>query len=117
MNKGLKIILQVVLGAIVVVLAWVLIKQITAPLQFDKEVEVRKAAVIERIKDIRLAEQAYKQKTGRYTGSFDSLIAFVLGDSLTFERKLVDENDSVGMAMLKRSGRENVRMCSGSLWP
>lgn len=109
MNKGLKIIMQVVLGLVVVALAWVLWRQIMNPLEFDKEVEVRKAAVIARVVDIRSAEQAFKQKSGHYTGSFDSLIAFVLRDSLDFERRLVDENDSVGMARLKQSGRENVQ--------
>jgi hypothetical protein len=35
-----------------------------------------------------------------------------LNDSLVFERRLVDEDDSVGMAMLKRSGRQNVQKFS-----
>ena len=38
---------------------------------------------------------------------FDTLINFVLTDSLEFERKIVDEDDSVAMAQLKKSGRKN----------
>ncbi len=98
MNKGLKIILQVVLGVIVVVLAWVLVRQIIMPLEFQKETTVRETAVIDRIKDIRSAEQAFKQKNERYTGSFDSLIAFVLRDSLVYERQIGSADDSVAVA-------------------
>ncbi len=68
----------------------------------------KKAAVIERIKDIRSAERAYKLKYQRFTDDFDSLAHFILNDSLEMERKLVDEDDSVALAQLKKSGRRNV---------
>jgi hypothetical protein len=108
MNKWLKITLISILSVLILVLAWYLFRQIMTPLEYQKELAKREAAVIDRIKDIRSAEQAFKLKTQRYVGSWDSLINFTLRDSLVFERRLVDENDSVGMAMLKRSGRQNV---------
>ncbi len=98
MNKGLKIILQIVLGLIVVALAWILWRQIMTPQEFTKETAVRQAAVIERIKDIRSAEQAFKQKHQRYTGSWDTLINFVLNDSLIYERQIGSADDSVAVA-------------------
>ena len=67
----------------------------------------REARVIDRIKDIRTAERSFKTKYNRFTGDFDTLINFVLTDSLEFERKIVDEDDSVAMAQLKKSGRKN----------
>jgi hypothetical protein len=112
MNKWIKLPLIIALTVIIVVLAWILFRQIMTPIEYQKERETREAAVIERIKDIRSAEQAFKQKTGHYTGSWDSLITFTLRDSLTFERRLVDENDSVGMAMLQRQKRQNVEKFS-----
>ncbi len=112
MNKWLKITLIAIMTLLVLALSWILFRQIMTPLEYQKELEVRQAAVIERIVDIRSAEQAFKQKYQHYTGSWDSLITFTLSDSLVFERKLVDENDSVGMAMLKRSGRQNVEQFS-----
>ena len=63
--------------------------------------------VIDRIKDIRTAERSFKTKYNRFTGDFDTLINFVLTDSLEFERKIVDEDDSLAMAQLKKSGRKN----------
>ena len=108
MNKWLKLSLLIVLTAAILVLTYVLARQIMTPLNYKKELAVREAAVIDRIIQIRSAEQAFKQKHQRYTADFDSLIRFVLTDSLQFERKLVDEDDSVGMAELKRLKRQNI---------
>ena len=60
------------------------------------------------MKDIRAAQRAYKSKYQQFTGDFDSLINFIMNDSLTMERKLVDEDDSVAMAQLKKQGKKNV---------
>jgi hypothetical protein len=98
MNKWLKLSLQIVLGVAVVVLAWYLISAIMTPLNFQKETAVRSHAVIERIVQIRSAEQAFKQKNQRYTASFDSLINFVLSDSLEFTRQIGSSDDSVAVA-------------------
>lgn len=98
MNKWFKLSLQIVLLVIVLVFAWILFRQIVTPLQFDKQVATRQAAVIERIIDIRSAEQAFKQKNQRYVGDFDSLINFVLTDSLEFERQTGSADDSVAVA-------------------
>ncbi len=103
-----KKIAQIVLALVIVTLVYVIYQQISTPIKFDKELATRKASVIERIKDIRTAERAFKSKYMRFTGSFDSLEQFILTDTLELERKLVDEDDSVAMAMLKKSGKKNV---------
>lgn len=104
----MKRIAQIVLALVIVALVYVIYDQISTPIAFDKELKLKKAEVVERIKDIRTAQRAFKTKYQRFTGSFDTLVSFVLNDSLTLERKLVDEDDSVAMAALKKSGRKNV---------
>ena len=93
-----KAAIQIVLALVVIGLAFVVYRQLTFPLQFDKEVEKRSAAVIDRIKDIRSAERAYKQVYDKYCGNFDSLIAFVLTDSMVYERSFGSADDSVAVA-------------------
>ena len=93
-----KAAIQIVLAVVVIGLAFVVYRQLTIPLQFDKEVEKRSAAVIDRIKDIRSAERAYKQVYDKYCGNFDSLIAFVLTDSMVYERSFGSADDSVAVA-------------------
>ncbi len=104
----MKKIFQIILGVVIVVLCYVIYKQISTPISFNKELDARKAQVIDRIKDIRTAERAFKSKYQRFTGTFDSLENFILNDTLELERKIVDEDDSVAMAMLKKSGRKNI---------
>lgn len=103
----MKRILQIVLAIAIIALAYIMYRQIATPLDFEKHVGERSKAVIERLSDVRKAERAYKSKYNKFTGNFDTLIHFVLNDSLQFERKLVDENDSVAMARLKAQGLKN----------
>lgn len=94
----MKKIIQIVLALLIVFLAFVVYRQVTIPLKFQKEVEVRSAAVIDRIKDIRTAERAYKQLNQIYTGNFDTLINFVLNDSMVYEKAFGSADDSVAVA-------------------
>lgn len=103
-----KKILQGVLVVVIVALVYVIYIKIATPIRFEKELDYKKAQVIERIKDIRTAQRAYKTKYQRFTSSFDTLTAFVLNETLEMERKIVDEDDSVGMARLKRMRKKNV---------
>ncbi len=94
-------ILQLVLALGVLGLVYVIYVQISTPIQYEQEKLTKEKAVIERIKDIRSAQRAYKSKYQRFTGDFDTLINFVLNDSITMQRKRVDEDDSIGMAQFK----------------
>ena len=104
----MKKLFQIILAVAIVGLVYVIYVQISTPIRFDKETKAKKAQVIDRIKDIRTAQRAFKSKYQHFTASFDSLSAFVLTDTLELERKLVDEDDSAAMAMLKKSGKKNI---------
>ena len=104
----IKKLVQVALAIVILGLIYVIYQQIATPIRFEKETNQRKALVIDRIKDIRTAERAFKTKYQHFTGDFDSLINFVLNEELELERKIVDEDDSVGLAQLKKAGKKNV---------
>ena len=104
----MKKIAQIILAVVIVALVYVIYDQISTPIRFEQEMKAKKAQVIDRIKDIRTAQRAFKSKYQRFTGSFDTLASFILNDSLELERKIVDEDDSVGMAMLKKMNKKNV---------
>jgi hypothetical protein len=97
MKRALKIILPLM----IVGFAWMLYDGIMAPERFKKERELREAEVIQRLKDIRSAQHAFKRVHQRYVASFDTLIAFVLNDSLTFERAIGSDDDSLAVAQGK----------------
>ena len=104
----MKKLFQIILAVAIVGLVYVIYVQISTPIRFDKETKAKKAQVIDRIKDIRTAQRAFKSKYQHFTASFDSLSAFVLTDTLELERKIVDEDYSAAMAMLKKSGKKNI---------
>ena len=97
-----KKIIQIVLGLVVLALAYYVYVLIATPIKFESEQKLREAAVIERIKDIRTAERQFKSKYQHFTADFDSLINFVLTETMEGERKKIDEDDSVAMAQAKK---------------
>ena len=106
-NKIVLITLQVIFLAVVVWLAHWLFVVISTPIKFESELQERKTAVIERIKDIRNAERQFKSKNQRFTANFDSLINFILTEKMEGERKMIDEDDSAAMAQaLKKYGKK-----------
>lgn len=103
-----KKIIQLILALVIIGMAYFIYVLIATPIEFENEQKVREAAVIERIKDIRTAERQFKSKYQRFTASFDTLINFVLTETMEGERKIVDEDDSVAMAQLKRLKKKNI---------
>ena len=94
----MKKIIQVILAIVIVAMGYYAVNLVLTSIQFQNQTTARKAVVIEKIKDIRAAQRSFKQVNQRYTSSFDTLINFVLNDSLVFEKKLGSADDSVAVA-------------------
>lgn len=91
----MKTVTQIVLIAIIIVLAYLIYSTIEKPIQFEKEKKARYEATINRLKDIRKAELAYKDVYGKFTGSWDTLINFVKDGTLPLVRKIGMLTDSM----------------------
>lgn len=94
----MKKVIKLALLILVLVLAWVLYRQFATPMEFQDMRTLREEVAIQRLKDIRTAQRAFRQVNQRYTSSFDTLISFVLNDSLQYERAIGSEDDSVAVA-------------------
>ena len=73
----MKLVIQILLWIVIIFLGWKLYNSIMGPVEFNKVKEARYAKVIRNLKDIQAAELAHKEITGKFTGSFDSLVHFV----------------------------------------
>lgn len=73
----MKLIIQLVLWVIIAVLGYLLFNAVYEPVKFNQIRNERYAKVIENLKDIRSAQLAHQEITGKFTGSFDSLVRFV----------------------------------------
>lgn len=93
--------IQIGLAVLIVVLTFALFRSIQKPIQFEKQKKVRYDAVIQKLKDIRTAQIAFKDVNERFTGDFDSLINFVKYDSFPMVKaigRIPDELvDSLGV--------------------
>lgn len=85
-NKIVKIALQIVFTALIVVLVILNFSTINDSIKFKRERKIREEAVIQKLKDIRTVQVSYKERYSKYTGSFDTLLTFVKTDSFEIER-------------------------------
>ena len=76
MNKTLKTILCIVLALCAILLVYKIYDGIMEPVRFNKEVEARKKVAVQRLKDIRDLQVAFKSVNEKFTASFDTLKQF-----------------------------------------
>jgi hypothetical protein len=82
----MKTALQIIFAIVILVLGYLLYESIMQPIRFNRERDIRVKAAIAKLKDIRELQVAYKEKYGKYTGSFDTLSMFFKQDSFVIER-------------------------------
>ena len=93
-----KVILHVILVAAISVVIYFIYESVQKPLRFNAEKERRYEATIQRLKDIRTAQVAFRSEYKKYTGSFDTLITFLKTDSFRVIRIVGDVDDSASVA-------------------
>jgi len=91
----MRTVIQILLAIAAIVLTYFIYQSIQRPITFDKAKDARYAATVQRLKDIRKAEQAYKDVYGQYTGSWDTLIHFVQYDSVRNVKAIGELTDSM----------------------
>ncbi|MGQ7869272.1 hypothetical protein [Sunxiuqinia sp. sy24] len=91
----MKTVIQIVLIVAAIILAYFIYQSIERPIEFEKAKDARYEVTVERLKDIRKAQLAFKDVNGHFTGDWDSLINFVKTDSLPLVRKIGMLNDSM----------------------
>ncbi len=105
----MKTVIQVILIAGICVMGYFVYESIQKPIRFNAERARRYAATIQRLQDIRTAQVAYKSENKKYTGSFDTLIAFLKSGSFKVVKQIGDEDDSADVKA-GRIVRDTVRI-------
>jgi hypothetical protein len=98
----MKTAIQVVLAAAIIVLGYLLWESINKPIRFNREKDRIEKATIQRLKDIRTAQLAFRSEYGQFTGDFDSLITFLKTDSFSVVKAIGSVPDS----MIEEMGRK-----------
>ncbi|MBR5499869.1 MAG: hypothetical protein IKV75_06885 [Bacteroidales bacterium] len=102
MNSILKKVLTyLILPACIAGLTYALVSSVMEPVQFEKHKEYRKGIAVQRLKDIRDLQVAYKNVNGKYTADIDSLITFYNEGKMKVVMQIGSQDDSVAVANTK----------------
>ena len=86
----MKIALQAFLWILSIFFSYQIYNSVMGPINFNKVRDIRYSKVINRLKEIRKAQIAYKDVNGMYSNNFDSLIKFIDQGIFT----LIEKRDS-----------------------
>jgi len=101
-----KTAIQIVLIVAIITLGYLVFESIMTPIRFNKERQLREEATIQRLKDIRTAQVAFKSEYERYTGDFDTLIAFLKTGHFTLVKAIGSAPDSLVETMGKQEAEK-----------
>ncbi|MBK7410110.1 MAG: hypothetical protein IPJ40_19880 [Saprospirales bacterium] len=89
----MKLVINLLLLALIGVLIWVLIGSIREPIHFRAEKDKRERAVIDKLMEIRNAQELYRSITGNFAGNFDTLKYVLSSDSFRIIQVFGDPDD------------------------
>lgn len=89
----MRLLINLILAAVVIGLVWTLISSIQEPIAFKAEKEKRERAVIERLMDVRTAQDLFRSIKGGFSPTFDSLKEVLTTDSFAVVKVTGDPDD------------------------
>ncbi|MDY6418505.1 MAG: hypothetical protein SPK87_07155, partial [Bacteroidales bacterium] len=110
MNKGTKIIIEIALLALICGLVYVLYSNIMKPVNFNKEKETRQAVAVQRLKDIRTLQVAFKSVTGKFNSSIDSLKQFYEAGQMEIVMQIGSMDDSLAVMNTEAIKKANKKL-------
>ena len=102
MNKIVKILIEILLALAAVGCVYGIYRSIMKPVNFNKEKARRQEVAVQRLKDIRTLEVAFKGVNGRYTADIDSLINFYNTGKMDIIMQVGSKDDSLAWENTER---------------
>ena len=116
MSKTVKIILEIVLALLAVGLVYLIYSSIMEPVNFQKEQKAREAVGIQRLKDIRELEVAFKSVNNRFTQNLDSLIDFYNTGKMEVVMQIGSKDDSLAVENTAKVKKANKKITNEQLY-
>lgn len=104
-----KILTFLVLPVLIIGIGYAIWNSIQQPVEFNKEKEARQQLAIQKLKDIRTLQVAFKGQYGHFTPSVDSLIDFYNNGQITIVKQIGSMDDSLAVAQ-KRVRRDSIKI-------
>ncbi len=116
MNKTVKIIIEVILLVVVASLVYANYQSIRKPINFDRQKNYRESVGIQRLKDIRTLQVAYKSVYGKFTSTVDSLKMFYESGEMPIVLQIGSPDDSAAVAHTEALKSANRRLTNEDLY-
>jgi len=110
-----KVLTIVILPILILGLLYLIIASVMKPVNFQKEQKQREAVGIERLKDIRTLQVAYKSTYDRFAPSIDTLKDFYHNGTITVIKQIGSMDDSAAVAHTEAIKKRNPRITSEQL--
>ncbi|MGM9767226.1 MAG: hypothetical protein ACI3Z0_02025 [Candidatus Cryptobacteroides sp.] len=98
MNGIVKKIVSVLLLFVIAGLVYVIVQSVMQPVNFNKQMEYRKGIGVQRMKDLRTLQEAYKSVYGRFSQSADTLADFYKNGQMEVLMQIGSNDDSAAVA-------------------
>ncbi len=98
MNKITKLGIELGLFVVILLLAYLVYNSVNENIEFEDEKNRMTELVKTKLEDARELQFAYESKYGKYAKTWNELLQFATQDSLEFERRIGDMEDSVAVA-------------------
>ena len=105
-----KVFTYLLLPAAIVGLTYALVTSIMEPVEFNKHKDYRQDIAVQRLKDIRDLQVAFKNVNGHYTSDIDSLKAFYNEGKMKVVMQIGSKDDSLAMANTQALKKRNPRI-------
>ena len=102
-----KIFTFLILPLAIVGLVYAIWQSVQEPVQFQKDQKARETIAIQRLKDIRTLQDAFKGKHGHFTASIDSLVDFYNNGQITVTKQIGSMDDSAAVANTQALKKKN----------
>ncbi|MDX1666090.1 MAG: hypothetical protein R3350_02625 [Saprospiraceae bacterium] len=89
----MRLVINLLLAALIIGLVYVLISSIREPIEFKAEKQRRERAVIDKLREIRQAQELFRDIKGGFAPNFDSLQKVLTADSFAIVKVIGDPDD------------------------
>lgn len=96
----MKSILSIILVLTACFLSYLLFLNIKEPIEFGDIKKERHEVVVNKLEDIRKAQEVFRDITGKFAHNFDTLLTVIRTDSITIENIMGDPDDPTGQGFI-----------------
>ena len=116
MNKIVKAIVNILLLVVIAWLAYVIVQSVMEPVRFNKDKAARETVAVQRLKDIRDLQVAYKSVNGKFTADFDSLAMFYNTGKMEVVMQIGSNDDSLAVANTEKLKKANKKITAADMF-